>query len=181
MPREKKPKQPCGIDSGTIAEIYSKYLTFMLAVSGTVIENKAFIEDAVHNAMLYIIESRNKLRIDTENENQLMSFLRIIVQHKALDMMKHESKLNIMELSEIDDKLQSSDQPEASAGLNERCDLAMRYLDEMSEDAKDIFSLLINTDLSEKEIAQLLGMSEDNVYQIISRTRKRLHRMLGDE
>ncbi len=181
MPKEKKPKQPRGTDSVTIAAIYSKYLTFMLAVAGSVIDNKAFIENAVHNAMLSIIENRDKLRIELENENQLMSFLRIIVRHKALDMVKHESKLNITELSEIDVEVQSSDLPEASAGLNERCDLAMRYLNEMSEDTKDIFYLMINTDLSEKEIAKLLGISEDSVYQIISRTRKKLHRLLGDE
>ena len=181
MPKEKRPKQPRETDTGTIAEIYSKYLKYMLAVAGSVIENKAFIEDAVHNAMLYIIENRDKLRIDPENENQLMSFLRIIVRHKALDMLKHEIKLNITEFSEINVELQSSDLPEVSAGLNERCDLAMRYLNEMSEDAKDIFYLMINTDLSEKDIARLLGMSEDSVYQIISRTRKKLHRLLGDE
>lgn len=169
------------IDDDCLTEIYQKYLNYMTAVAYDVLHNQSLSEDAIHNAIIYILENRDKIYIDTDNVSQTKAFLRIIVKHKAMDLKRHESKLEIMELNDAVGEPVIWSSPEETAELKERLTMATEYLSKLNDDTKEIFYMAANTKLTEKEIAKLLNMKEDNVYKIISRTRKKLHELLGDK
>jgi RNA polymerase sigma-70 factor (ECF subfamily) len=55
---------------------------------------------------------------------------------------------------------------------------AMKHLE---EDERDLISLVVSSDLSYREVAEVTGISEANVKVKIHRARKKLRNLMGTE
>ena len=75
-----------GQDKEKFEQLYDNYRNLMYYLAFQITKNQEDAEDAVHQAFLYVIENLGK--IDDPSSNQTKSFLSIIAEHKAIDLVR---------------------------------------------------------------------------------------------
>ena len=64
--------------------IYSKYKNFLFNTAISVLNDYHDAEDALQNILFVIAKNIDK--IDTDNENKLKSYLRVVVKNASIDL-----------------------------------------------------------------------------------------------
>lgn len=74
------------IDKEKFEQLYYKYRNLMYYIAHEVTKNPYDAEDAVQQAFLYIIENLGK--VDSVSSTRTRSFISIIAEHKAIDIVR---------------------------------------------------------------------------------------------
>lgn len=144
-------------------KIYHLYRGLMFYVANRILQNEQDAEDAVHQAFLAIIIHLKKIsEIDCPKTK---SFVVIITENKAIDMIRERKHLSGQELDENVMGI-----PVVSANSGELADaiacLPARY--------RDALVLRFYYGYSTKEIGQILSLSKGAVQKTIWRAKKML-------
>ena len=75
--------------------LYKDYKRIMLSAARQIVKNKADAEDAVHQAFMYLAGNMNK--VGKIEEGKRKAFLLLISEHKALDIVRQNSRVIPME------------------------------------------------------------------------------------
>ncbi|MER0286000.1 sigma-70 family RNA polymerase sigma factor [Clostridioides difficile] len=155
-------------------KIYEKYRQIMFYVANKILKDDHLSEDAVHNAFLRIIKNIDK--IDEVDSPRTKAFIVIIVERIAIDFYRKRKREKVSDIEEeykhreinfsIEDKVCESNLAIALAKLNES------YF--------QVLSLKFQYGFSNKEIAKVLNLGEENVYKRIQRARKKLKEILEE-
>lgn len=167
-------------DRDKVTYIYENFYSFMAYTAAQVLGNKKYdIEDAVHNAMIKIIENLDF--IDFSDPIRAKNLCGIIAKNKARDYLKRkESRLLPIDetvLSLEDD----GDDPSEFVIRKDIYDTVLRAIESMSETYKEVCFLKYINGLKEKEIAALLDLNPDTVSVRIYRGRRLIKEALGKE
>ena len=139
-------------------------------------------EDMTHDALLYYWENRHRLPVDTD----VLGYILLSVRNKCLNYLKHlqvEAAYGKVctELYdwEITMRIQTLEDESYSIIFSKDIySLVVRALDELPEQTRDIFVLNRLKNKSRKEIAALLGVSQQKVdYHINKANLHLLHRL----
>lgn len=166
-------------DKTKFEQIYEKYHRLMLWRASRLLKDQRDAEDVVHNAFLKIIRVLD--RIDLNNEYKTKSFVIVILEHAALDLIRRKKREYGISLDELEEWKIPAD-PEAEARF-EQCTEENRVAEvikNMPGQYREIFLLKYSQEFENREIARLLGISEALVRKRISRGKAFLEKILKE-
>lgn len=144
--------------------LYEKYRYLMIRVAYDILGDRFLAEDAVHESFVKLTQNMNK--IGDVNAQETKRFVITITKNSALDIYR---KRSIQIKREVYlDELRDNEIPITYI----ETELDNRILDilkNLPDIYRDVFLLKYSSKLDNKEIAELLGVSEGNIRQRILR------------
>ena len=152
--------------------IYTNYREYMMYRAFEALHNKSDAEDAVHEAMLKIINVLH--RVDTSDEKVLKCFCGRVAENTARDMNRRQknerSNLSYEDIAfEPHDKM---DIPEEVFFGKNAYEVVYNSITNMNSTYRDICMMKFLYGLSDTEISALLNMNYKNVSVYASRGRQ---------
>lgn len=162
-------------------ELYREYRTPMFRVAMAVLRDEGLAEDAVQQAFLKIFQNFEK--IDRTNCNKTRSFIVILVRNAAIDLYRVRGRENVISFEDLEQPLPARESlPEDAAIAREEGEAMAGYLEELEEKYRNLLILRYYHGYQNKDIAQLLGMSQTQVALGIYRGKQKLRqRMEGGD
>lgn len=147
--------------------LYTEYGSLMFSMARQIVKNKSDAEDAVHQTFLYIAGNMGKVRKIEEGKRK--SFLLLVTEHKAVDIMRKNSRTIAIENLESYVGMSLTPPPDNSlaAALAE---LNVRY--------REAILLRYDYGYTTREIAKLYGISTESMQRLLSRAKKALAKKL---
>ncbi len=156
--------------------LYTKYKNLLIHQAYAILKDVMQAEDAVSEAFLRVYKNLDK--IEDPDSNRSISFLVTIVKNVAFTMYQ-KKKRETVDSFDLDLPDKSEMELDIIGELNSKEIFAVvGRLDEVS---KNIFVLKFAYDLSHKEIAESLGITENNVTVKLHRAKKKLAEILVKE
>ncbi len=154
-------------DKAKFEKIYTLYRKKMWYMANSILSDAYLAEDAVHNAFIGI--AKNMKRIEAVDSSKTLSYVITAAKNAALDILRKNKGLPE---PDIDDLYDVSDKESSSFYQNlETEDFIAKILAAMPETYRDVLYLLVVEQMSEKEIAELLGRKPGTIHQQVRRGR----------
>lgn len=173
---------PTDVLSRRMEELYRQYRSPMFRVALAVLRDEGLAEDAVQQAFLKIFQNLGK--IDWEDCNKTRSFIVILVRNTAIDLYRRRRREKVISFEELERPLPDWEIPvdEQIISRQEGAEAA-RLLGELEEKYRNLLILRYYHGYRNKEIAELLGMTQAQVALGLHRGRERLRKRLegGDD
>lgn len=164
-------------DKFKFEHIYGKYKKLLLFKAYNILRDYTLAEDAVSEAFIRIYKNLDK--IEDADSNKTVSFLVTIVKNTSLTILSRQKTGSTVTLEDYDEK-DDSDLEELV--LSEAAaENILKIVDTLKDELKTPFLLKYAHDLSHKEIARILNISENNVTVRIHRAKKKLAELLRKE
>lgn len=154
----------------TFEKLYRKYRYLMLHVAKQLLQNHQDAEDAVHQAFLSILENMDK--ISDADSPKTRSFVVIITERKAIDMLRRNSRRSTLELNED------------IAGIEMPFDLdspVAAAIAQLPPHYREVLLLRFDNGFTTKKIASMLSITDSGVRKLIARAKKALQEILEKE
>lgn len=161
------------MDRATFNETVLSHYKPMYASAYAIMRDSDSAADALQDAMVSLWESRDRL----DSVSNLKSYCITAVRRKCLDKLK---SFNENQFSPIADTFDCADStPLQSHSLETRQTLAIvrRHIDTLPDNQKNVLMLSAYRSLSNSEIAEATGLSEQNVRVLLCRARQRLRQL----
>ncbi len=165
-----------------LAALSEKYGGYCSAIAENILENREDAEECVNDAYLKVWE-----KIPPEKPKILSAFIAKIARNAAIDRYRaaHAQKRGCGDIElifdELDGVISSVHNAEDSAARREMINTINRFLRRLSAKKRLAFVLRYCCCESVQSISQRLGMSENNVAVMLSRTRNALHEQFKKE
>ena len=157
-------------DKTKFEQLYEKYKKLLLYKAYGILRDHDLAEDAVSEAFIRIY--RNTDKIDDTTSPRTISFLVTIVKNTALTILEKQKKYVVLEEGAPYES-DAYDLEETILSTAVTQDM-LKLVDLLKEEMRAPFLLKYAHDLSHKEIAGLLHISENNVTVRIHRAKKKL-------
>lgn len=157
-------------DQQKFEKVYTKYRYLMLHVAYKILQNHHDAEDAVHQAFISIIENLDN--ISEVNSPKTRSYIVIITERKAIDLLRKIQKRQTLEFNEDISGVEipfEMDNPIATA------------IAKLPSQYREVLLMRYHNGFSAKEIASILSMSDSGVRKLIVRAKKALQELLEKE
>ncbi len=165
-----------GADKDKVLYIYENYYGYMSYCAEQILgDREEDIKDSVHNAMIKIIEHIDS--IDITDKRRAKNYFGTITKNKAKDILKSKYARTVL-MDELPDKKESVEDVFIEQVKYESLVASIFKLDEKY---RGVLMLKYINDLKEKDISELLGISQKTVSTRISRGKKLLHNILKEE
>ena len=157
-------------DRSKFERVYIKYSGLMYAAAKRLLYDPFDAEDAVHQAFLSIIGNLEKIKDVDSPETR--SFVVIIAEHKAIDIIRSRKHISDVQFTEsmpgIDIPL-----PGDSGLADAMAALPARY--------REVLLLRFDNGYSTREIAKMMGMTVGSTQKLIWRAKEALRKRLAAE
>ena len=150
--------------------LHEKYKRLMFHVADQVLHNEHDAEDAVHEAFVSIL--RNMQKISDVECPETRSYVVIITERKAIDILRARQRFSALELNEDVCGLEIP-LPGDGGLADAMARLPARY--------REALLLRYDNGYSTKEIAQILNMKRDSVQKLLWRAKNALQKGLEQE
>ena len=159
--------------------LYRKYKNLLYYKAWEILHDHMAAEDALSETMIRVY--RNMEKIGDPDSPQSAAFLATIARNVSLTMLKRRTAAPAP-MADDEDYEEPADPFDLEASVldgisEERLCLVIGRLD---EEARNIFVMKYAYDLSHREIAAQLGLTENNVTVRLHRTRKKLAAMVTE-
>lgn len=154
-------------DKEKITRLYEQYRDFMFLVAYKVLKDNADSEDAVHQAFLSIIKNLEK--IDEVDSAKTKGYLAIIVERKAIDIIRNRSKVVSLDAIENISGMEIT--------ILEDNSLA-NAMSKLSGYYREVLLLRYCHGYTSKEIGRLFGCSTGTIQKTIWRAKQALYEEL---
>ena len=158
-------------------DLYREYRSPMLSIARSILRDEGLAEDAVQQAFLKLFQNFEKIPRDGCNKTR--SFIVIIIRNTAIDLYRRRSREKVISFEELEVPLPAGeDSPELLAEAGETSRELAEYLGRMAEKDSSLLMLRYYHGCPNKEIAQLLGMTQAQVAMGLYRAKQRLLKMM---
>ncbi|MDD6784497.1 MAG: sigma-70 family RNA polymerase sigma factor [Prevotellaceae bacterium] len=130
-------------------------------------------KDVVQNCLMKLWLMRDKVRLATLDALSVK-----IVRHQCLDFLKKKNRCKLCDLEAVEET-QEADDIETPEMLEEQDQRLMRSLEKMPSRRRMLLELMYLKGKDVETIAQVTGMSVDNVRRNLSRARATLFRIMS--
>ena len=154
--------------------IYREYRDLMLYIANRILGDTRDSEDVVHQAFLKIIGVLEK--IDDPKCHKTRSLVVTIVERTSIDLYRRRQREKTLSLDEEYINVPDTAQIDATA---DHVDLAVAIAS-LPTKYREVLLLRYDSGFSNREIAGLLSMSEENVRKTIQRAKEKLGRILEE-
>lgn len=162
------------IDKLKFEQVYNKYKQIMFYAANNILEDEYLAEDAVHSAFIRIAKNIDKIKINSEYETK--KFVVVITKNIAIDIYRKSKKENIIHIENIEENIEDLSKDEDVLS-----DEILLAIDKLNINYKTVMSLKYSQGYSDREIAQIVGITEENVRKRLSRARIKLKDILTIE
>jgi len=163
------------------AELYNRYSASMLAVSMRYCRNVSEAEDALQEAFIRIFKYVKNFK--GRHEGSLSAWIKTIVVNTTLSHNRNNKKHHYTE--DVDDLHVSADpvplfDDEVDVSRRKQ-EAIMKSMQKLPIGYRTVFNLYVVEGYTHKEIAEILGISENTSKSQLSKARKYLKKLLGVE
>ena len=162
-----------------LEQLYKEYYPLMFRIAFNILRDQGLAEDAIHEAFLKL--SKNNYKLDKVRYNKTAAFMVIIVRNIALTMYKYNKKEFIQRLEDNHMATDPSPSPLDLIITNINVEKIKETINTMNPNYAEILILKYHYECSNKQIAELLSISEENVRVRLHRARKKLAAKLNNE
>ena len=168
-------------DAGAMEALYDTHAPALLSVCFRYCGNRDDAEDILHDGFIKILQKIQTFKIRTDGS--LEAWMRRIMVNTALNFLRSRLKeKNFVDIDPILDKLDLHDEeepdPEEIYLLVDR-DKVMALICELPSGYRTVFNLYVFEQYGHKEIAGLLGCSENTSKSQLSKARAQLRKKLN--
>ena len=160
-------------DKSKFEQIYITYKQTMFYSANRILKDEYLAEDVVHQAFLRIIDNLSK--IDKIDCHKTKVFIVIIVENIAIDFYRKRKREDNISFDKIEIYIED---------IKAKDNFILNNIEEailkLPINYSTVLRLKYSQGYSNKEVAQILNISEENVRQRISRARKRLTETLNE-
>ncbi|PWS32651.1 RNA polymerase subunit sigma-70 [Pedobacter paludis] len=162
-------------DKNAFMEIFERYYNLLIIYADKRLKNRPEAEDVVHEVYTSLWTRRSEVNIQTS----LASYLYQSVRYQLLNIFAHQ-KIEGKYLKSLQDHVANfSDQADYRVREKDIMELINRQVDLLPTKMRDVFLLSRRENLTHREIAEVLGTTEENVARHITRALKILRTKLG--
>lgn len=160
-----------------ISRLYTEYRSMMYKISFNILKNRYDAEDAVHDAFLSIIRTNGLSKIKKFDKASVKPYIIAAAKNAAIKIYNKRSKQASEDIDEHYD-IESGDNTEEAVFNVFEAERIGKALMKLPEKDYEILHLLVKNELSNEEIADLLGINAETVRQRIHRAKQRLLKIL---
>lgn len=171
-PRELIEKAKLG-DKEAFGKLYEFYYLPVFRYIHFRIRKKEDTQDLVQTVFIKIYESIDRYQ---ERGKEPLSYFFTVARNTVIDYLRKKQDLNLYENVEVEEE--GKDDPENFAEENEQRRIVNEAIQTLNEDQKEVILLKFMAGLSNSEIANQIGKSQDAVRQIQHRALKVLKEKL---
>jgi RNA polymerase sigma-70 factor (ECF subfamily) len=161
--------------------LFDKYKKLLLYKANNILRDYSLAEDATSEAFIRVYKNMHK--IEDVDSNQTISFLVTIVTNVAITMLNKEKKRNVVSVDFEENYSNQGDDFNLEEHIVSKSNLSdmLSCVARLKEELKAPFLLKYAHGLSHKEIAETLGITENNVTVRIHRGKAKLANILQEE
>lgn len=171
-------------DKAFIVELYNNYYSLMKRKSYEICNDLLLAEDMVHEAFLKLSEKIDTLRkLDCCKTASYVVYTvkNVTINHIKKRSNKFHSAAYIYDENVWESITDLTPQPEELYIKTEELQQLGIAVSKLSENDRDLLYYKYNLELSDKEIASVMGMPEKNVRTYVMRARNRLRKFIYKE
>jgi len=156
--------------------LYQRYLPRVYRYVYRQVGNQQDAEDLTALVFTQALESLE----DYQEQGSFAGWLFTIAHHRVADHYRQQRKSISLEhvASTLSD---SRPGPEAQALRHDRLELVAQAMDELTPDRQEVVTLRFFGELSNEEVAQVMGKSEAAVKMLVYRALRQLRRRCGED
>ncbi len=154
--------------------LYNDYRSLMKYVAKEKLRDEYLAEDAVHEAFIKL--TRYIKDVDENDRHKTKSFVVIIVKSVCVDMLRKQKQDKSFGLEEID----NMGYVENDSFKNIELQDVYSVIESLSDTYREIIELKVFYDLSDKEIADIVGIDNAAVRKRLQRGREILRKKLAE-
>lgn len=176
-------------DREFVEDIYIRYSKSMFSIAFGIVNDEHDAEDCVQNTILKIMNHVERFR-QAEQEKYLKRLITMVCRNIAINQYNQNKERRKMEFSTTlyneDDEAEIMDIPDMEANVarlvvsEENCNYIKQLINQLDLKYRDVL-ILKSMGCDNKEIAELLGISETLVRKRYSRARAKILEIGGDE
>jgi len=160
-------------DKSKFEQLYITYRQTMFYVANRILRDEYLSEDVVHQAFLRIIDNLSK--IDKIDCHKTKGFIVIIVEHIAIDFYRKRKRENSISFDEVGIYIED---------VKNKSKFILNEIEEAILKLPINYSIVLRLKYSQgytnKEISEILRISEENVRQRLVRGRNKLRESLSE-
>ena len=161
-------------DKSKFETIYREYRDLMLYIANRILGDRKDSEDMVHQSFIKLLDVLGK--IEEPRCHKTRALVVTVVERTAIDLYRRRRRENTVSLDE--EYINVSDTAQVDA-VADRADLAAAMAS-LPTRYREVLLLRYDSGFSNREIAGLLSMSEENVRKTIQRAKDKLGRTLEE-
>lgn len=161
-------------DRSKFEKIYIEYKLLMKYIALNILKNDELANEAVHDAFIKIINHLDS--IDQVYSHKTKSFIAIVIRNVSIDNLRKEHKHRYVNIEEINKSVFSEDNVFQKLTVEE----IIEKLQELPDTYRDILELKVYYELSDKKIADILGISHAAARKRLERARIALNNLLSE-
>ncbi len=176
LSEEELVRRASGGDTSAMRCLYETHIRYLTAVCSRYIPDDDSVRDILQESFTKILTSLG--RFSYRGENSLRAWMTRIVVNEALGVLRRRSKGRVVELDE-----REMDMPEETGddSLHDvPMDVIMKMIRQLPDGYRTVFNLYVFGDLSQNEIAAMLGIEPKTVSSQFFRAKARLLKMIHD-
>lgn len=164
-------------DRSKLEKIYIQYHRYMYYIASDILQSSHEAQDAVQTSILKLVNYLDK--IDDVSSAKTKHLVAAVIRSTAIDIIRKQSKVEYFspELAEIYVDASTPNSEDIVIRLGEIKALSEK-LTSLKPEYTDVLTLKYYHDLSDKEIADLLSISHENVRARLSRAKSALKKMM---
>ncbi|WP_353096868.1 sigma-70 family RNA polymerase sigma factor [Tissierella praeacuta] len=160
-------------DKSKFEQLYITYKQTMFYVANRILKDKYLSEDVVHQAFLRIVDNLSKVgKIDCHKTKR---FIVVIVENIAIDFYRKRKREDSISFEEVAIYIED---------IKSKSNLITNDIEEAILKLPINYSAVLRLKYSQgynnKEVSEILSISEENVRQRLVRGRKRLEKILEE-
>ena len=159
------------VNQQLFAEIYETHYKRVYNYISYRINNHTDTEDLVSQVFLKVVEKFD--RFDPKRA-ALSTWIISITRNTVADYYRAGKKISSVEIDSLGDTLSSSDEPGSIIVRNEQNRVLIKALNKLTDRERNLIALKYGAELGNKEIAQIMELTESNVAIIIFRSLQKL-------
>lgn len=160
-------------DKSKFEQLYITYKQTMFYIANRILKDEYLSEDAVHQAFLRIIDNLDK--IDKIDCHKTKGFIVVIVENIAIDFYRKRKREKNVSFDEVEIYIED---------IKSNSNLIMNDIEEAILKLPINYSTVLRLKYSQgyknKEISEILSISEENVRQRLVRGRSKLKEILEE-
>ena len=164
-------------DDSAFREIVSTYFDNLVFFIDRYVRDHAAAEDIALDVFAYLVVHKHRYRFGV----RLKTYLFMLGRSRALDYLRHRSKLRLEPLSEAAELPSEEPTPEELVLADERRRAVNRALSQLDASLRLPVHLVYFEQLSVREAGKVLGKTEKQIYNLLYRAKQQLRSILKEE